>query len=117
MDLKTSIIFTVTFCILVCHGEAAVVVSVLISVLIFPSGHEDSTDPDETFATMILDYFDSLAWMLKYMCVWHLLSSVNLQRLDNDECWPTNSLQIFCPPCISFYHQEQEQHSYEQIGL
>lgn len=122
MDLKISIIFTATFRILVYHGEAAVV-SVLISVLIFLFRHEDSADPDETFTIMFLDYLSSLAWTLKYMCMWHLLSLVNLQRLDNDECWPTNSLllfhvfpQIFCPPCTSFIIRNQSS-THEEIGL
>lgn len=60
MDLKTSIMFTVTFCVPVYHGEAVVV-----SVLVFPSRHEDSSGPGETFIIMILEYFGSLAWMLK----------------------------------------------------
>lgn len=64
MDLKTSIIFTVTFCILIYHGE-----EIVVSVLIFPSRHEDSTSSGETFVIMIFQYFGSLPWMLKYICM------------------------------------------------
>lgn len=63
MDLKTSIIFTVTFCVLVYQGEA--VVSVCFNFPLWTQGL--SSCPGETFIIMIIEYFCFLPWMLKFV--------------------------------------------------
>lgn len=62
MDLNTSTIFTVTFCVLVYHGEAVVV-----SVFIFLSRSKDSTSPSESCVIIILRYFVLYQWISKFV--------------------------------------------------